>query len=766
MKIGKLNKDKNLESRTTRQGLSLEEILAKTIEANPELVLDANSQVDPLKLETLVNSIRAELNREAAYNQIADERIYTNKGRLYDPEKVAALKQSNRQSLAVLKKEIAALTPKLDKELEKIKYYVEYDENSISNVVVATYLFPEHTKGRLNYSEIRKLKELNSKFGSIQADKQLNIANKKLDKKTIDLDEKYKKEIDMSVNYEVFVKGAQDPFDFSATALRGTLIDPFSRLVWEGMPEKAVKLSQLGFSLLKDIANLKNEISENEKDINESNMDPNIAMIPLQLEVKGIEASVDALQITLDAVDTQDSYIGGLFAGKEPVRTIKVRNKNKKYQVVELEGCFECFQNAWSDLPDFKVNLDVEWDADQALKDLSASWEAIKAALDLPYLLQQNFCAMVRIGNLCPIELAFLISSIVALIKSTWAQLFSISWGFLAEVLFGGIIKPLLDSLKIGINFTYGPLENYKLCVMNSLVSIQDIDRTGAWGFKSEDLYAWLNGQTNDIIAATFIDDKVQPIGGLVGSGQSVVGNNTPQDSIFGAIVDTNSEVIGSEKILKSAVDYTVKKTNELKIENETGQGFKTGFMDIIANPFFSSGQLDVLEAAKAIMNEFADLATGDLAWINEAIDAVQRYFNSGTTSRIELIQKISALGTVLTLAYGLFEAFSGNGLEPCIKMKLPDGTEVVGSPWSAKELGGMIDPDNIQFYDDIDSPPGLSPDTGFDAITNPTFVYNPLTDRRFNLTNCDRARSTIISKGESVEFWKRIALGANIDNV
>jgi hypothetical protein len=165
-------------------------------------------------------------------------------------------------------------------------------------------------------------------------------------------------------------------------------------------------------------------------------------------------------------------------------------------------------------------------------------------------------------------------------------------------------------------------------------------------------------------------------------------------------------------------------------------------------------------------MNEFADLATGDLAWINETIDAVQRYLGSGTNSRLELIQKISALGTILTLAYGLFEAFSGNGLEPCIKMKLPDGTEVVGSPWSAKELGGMIDPDNIQFYDEVDYPPGLAPGTGFDAITNPTFVYNPLTDRRFNLTNCDKARSTIISKGESVEFWKRIALGANIDNV
>ena len=571
MGIGKLNKQQPLLNQTTQQGLMLEEILAKTIEANPELILGPDSQIDPIKLETLVNSIRAELNREAVYSQIADERIYTNKGRLYDPEQIAALKQSNRQSLAKLKKEITDLRPKLEKELEKIKYYVEYDDNSMSNVVVATYLFPEHTKGKLNYSEIRKLKELNTRFGSIQSDKQLNIANRKLDKKTIDLDEKYKKEIDMSVYYEVFVKGAEDPFDFSAAALRSTLTEPLTRLVWEAMPEKATKLSQLGFSLLKDAASLKAEILENEKDINETNIDPNVGMIPLELEVKGIEASVDALQGTLDAVDTQGSYISNLFAGKEPVRTIKVRNKDKKYQVAELEGCFECFKDAWKFLPDFKVNLDVEWDTDKAIKDLKASWEAIKAALDLPYLLQQNFCAMVRIGNLCPIELAFLISSIVALIKSTWAQLFSMSWGFLAEVLFGGILKPILDTLKVGINFTYGPLENYKICVMNSLVKIQDIDNTGAWGFTSEDLYAWVNGQTNEYIAASFTDEKIQPFNGAIGSGQNAVGSNLPEDSIFGPVIGTNGEVIGSEKIVKSVVDYGVKKANDLKIENKTG---------------------------------------------------------------------------------------------------------------------------------------------------------------------------------------------------
>jgi hypothetical protein len=301
------------------------------------------------------------------------------------------------------------------------------------------------------------------------------------------------------------------------------------------------------------------------------------------------------------------------------------------------------------------------------------------------------------------------------------------------------------------------------------LIKIQDIDQTGAWGFKSEDLYAWINGQANEAIDAVSFDKKNKIFNGVIGSGGNAVGGNSTEGSIFGPIINTNGEVLGSEKVVKSVVDYGVKKANDLKIENKTGEALKTGFMDIIANPLLSSGQLDPLEAVKAIINEFADLATGDLAWINEAIDAVQRYFNSGATSRIELIQKISALGTVLTLAYGLFEAFSGNGLEPCIKMKLPDGTEVVGSPWSAKELAGMIDPDNIQFYDDVDSPAGangLPPNVGFDAITNPTFVYNPLTDRRFNLTNCDRARSTIISKGESVEFWKRIALGANIDNV
>lgn len=750
MKIGKLNKPKAKDDVIAEQGLTLEEVLTKTIQANPELVMGADSQVDPVKLQQLVESIRKDLLREATYNQVADERIYTPKGREYNPEEVAALKQFNRQRLAELKSEISALKPKLDKELENIKYYIEYDDNVTSNVVVARYLFPDHIRGKLSYSEIQGLRNLSSRFTSIQADKELNTAMKKLDKETTNLDEKYKKEIDMSVYYEVFVKGEEDPFDFSSSALRATLVNPTSRLVWEAMPEKATKLSKLGFSLLKDVAILDNEISENEKDINENNIDPNIALIPLKAEVEGIDASVSALQQTLQNLDNQNSYIDNLFNGKAPVR-IKVRNKKKKYEVYELDGCWDCFKNTWSLPTDFKLGLDIEYDTDSSIKKLSETWEKIKAALDIPYLLKQNFCSLVRLGNLCPIELAFVISSLVGLIKITWTQLFSMDYkGFLVELAIEGILKPLLNALQIGLNLSFGPLENYKLCTMNSLVSIQDIDRTGAWGFKSEDLYAWLNGQTNEYISAK-IDDKTSLFNGLIEPEPGKTFNSSGNPSVLGGVINRKGEVKGQAEVLKKLTEYV---------------GNKNKFLSTVTNPLLSTGKLDVIDTVKAALDEYATKAGNDYKWLNTTIDAVNSYLDGGANSRLELVTKVAALGTILTLAYGLFSAFKDSGIDPCINMTLPDGTTVFSSPWSAQELANMIDPENIKFYEQIDNTLGLEPGTGFNAITNPTFAYNPLTDRRFNLTNCDKARSTIISKGESIEFWKRIALGANIDNV
>jgi hypothetical protein len=79
-------------------------------------------------------------------------------------------------------------------------------------------------------------------------------------------------------------------------------------------------------------------------------------------------------------------------------------------------------------------------------------------------------------------------------------------------------------------------------------------------------------------------------------------------------------------------------------------------------------------------------------------------------------------------------------------------------------ELVNMTNLPNIYFEDmpDVDDFGG----SGAKGLGPQAYIYNPLTDKRFNLVNCDRAKSSIISKGESLEFWKRVALGANVDDV
>jgi hypothetical protein len=109
----------------------------------------------------------------------------------------------------------------------------------------------------------------------------------------------------------------------------------------------------------------------------------------------------------------------------------------------------------------------------------------------------------------------------------------------------------------------------------------------------------------------------------------------------------------------------------------------------------------------------------------------------------------------------GLLE-LARKGIEPCIKMPVYDKEtgEQIGTtletPFTPEELSNLIDgPPTII----INEPSGSELDNG-------STLYNPITERKFNLVNCDKAKSSIISKGESLDFWKSVTLGIGVDNV
>jgi hypothetical protein len=150
---------------------------------------------------------------------------------------------------------------------------------------------------------------------------------------------------------------------------------------------------------------------------------------------------------------------------------------------------------------------------------------------------------------------------------------------------------------------------------------------------------------------------------------------------------------------------------------------------------------------------------------VKSTVDAIDSLISTNSSIRLELCAKLNGIGTILSLLYGLFDGFKDVNMDACLKMPVevddPEkpSTWTLESPFNIQELSQMLNINNIN-YDELITPTGPNQEPGT------AFVYNPVTDRRFNLTNCDKGKSSIISKGENLEFWKRIALGADVDNV
>jgi hypothetical protein len=124
------------------------------------------------------------------------------------------------------------------------------------------------------------------------------------------------------------------------------------------------------------------------------------------------------------------------------------------------------------------------------------------------------------------------------------------------------------------------------------------------------------------------------------------------------------------------------------------------------------------------------------------------------------------AISSVYTMLSNLDKVFDNNK-QVCIPIPVPatDGngeTFIFESPFTTTELAEMTELQEVKYENIVTR----TQPNGVAILGRQAYIENPITDRRFNLVNCDKAKSSIISKGESLEFWKQIALGAKINNV
>jgi hypothetical protein len=208
------------------------------------------------------------------------------------------------------------------------------------------------------------------------------------------------------------------------------------------------------------------------------------------------------------------------------------------------------------------------------------------------------------------------------------------------------------------------------------------------------------------------------------------------------------------------------KKLAESKAMLEDASEGKERFMNTILNPLLQTGGLDVLEIFKGLLKDFAEKIKSQEGIISTALQGIDELFSGDSFgASTALIAKLAGLGHLIGVLKGLSD-LAENGIEPCLKMPIetPNGViYTVESPFTEEELRQMTGNKEKVYYSPsvIVKPNG----TKTEDATQP-YVYNPITDRRFNLTNCNAAKSSIISRGESLEFWKRVSLGKDVDNV
>ena len=740
MKIGKLEKidTDNYGLGDLTQDINLQQLIESAIQQDPSLIQGQDGKIDPDKLNALINNITTEIANSSVYSQILNSRVYLGSTKTFDKNDVDALKQSNRDRVKSITDELNALEEKLLKEIENINYYLEYDEDNTDYVFFAKYFLPDHTVGKLTHPEYEILKNITNQSSEFIADNSTNKFNKKIGKPQIDIGEKYSELLTTVEAYQV-LKAFQNPADINAVALAGAV----TTAQWQ-LQQKKDKLSKLfdySFSWTKDGAALINNIEENRGTIDQESLTEKVSLIPILDETRNLKAGASAASKILSGLDEQTSVVDNIAkAGK-----IKSKVGNRTIEAAPIKDCWECFGDSWK-FPkyDFSFGLDMELDVKKLLDSIDDIKIKINYALDLPYVLQQNFCSLVRLGNLCPTEILFLIATFIGLALYTWQEIFSpeMLYGgkFLVDLALVGILRPLLNILQVDMRFGVKPLGVYAGCTLKTLTDLQDIDKaTGQYGFKMEDLLGLVDGKA--------------PSGGpndplLKGAAGALL----KQSNLL--VKSGDNEISIADEILKPLQQSLIKWTNS-----------DQKFWSTVTNPLLGYGALDTLELAKGAIQDFGTKSYGKFAIVKSTVDAIDSLITVNSSARLELCAKLNGIGTMLSLLYGLFDGFKDVNMDACLKMPVEQddpekpSTWTLESPFNIQELSQMLNINNIN-YDELITPTGPNQEPGT------AFVYNPVTDRRFNLTNCDKGKSSIISKGENLEFWKRVALGADVDNV
>lgn len=486
-----------------------------------------------------------------------------------------------------------------------------------------------------------------------------------------------------------------------------------------------------------------------EQFVSDKNMGQSIGLLPIRNATKEATGSISYVESTLNGIDEQNSYIDTLFKNKEPVN-LSVKGRKFTFPIEDvLENCFDCFLNGgWPDFGGIKLGIDLEYDISKVIDKFEFLFKKISQALDVEYLIKQNYCSLAAIGSLCPIELTFILANLIALTRFTWSGLVKFNGGVLFSLM-AMILDPLLNALKLSLRFSYSPFTIYAGCTSKSLVKLSDVSKalpnpTSGWTFK----------EIADAERGVLSKEENQ--------------NNERANNLINKMSEQLKDLSTLDKAEFSKIVGGLRESANADPDPNIFKDLMTG---VFTTPFLADNS-DLAGVFDIAIKETGSFLESNFLGVSNAIKALSNLVQSNMVSKVEIGAKLMALSSLIALVGALVE-LGINGIQPCIPLPIydKDGNQigtVLETPFSPSELQDLIDNtdfNNPKSSDVINNQIGLN-SLGTEETRDPGVLYNPLTDRRFNLTACNKAKSSIISKGETLDFWKKIALGVNIDNV
>jgi hypothetical protein len=789
MRPGKLGRPL-VEKQVLTQGIRLENQNINFIQ--PEINTNQLSDGDRNRITSILLSDIMKENAAFQYNQILDEKISKSAKNFYEESDIKILRQRNRDRLAALTVEIENIDKKIKEKLRNSSYNLEYDVNNTKQKDIMDFLFPDHTPGIANSEQIQEVRDRANAIEKI-------VIKAKSDKSV--------KKIPRTQGLESWIEN--DLYGIKKISPRLQLEGREFAAKHEKLNERRSYGLEIFFTeeTIKEtyyaecLSNLTTNWDGEEPILRDDNITTDLAYRPLATASNNLRTSIGALGLTLSTVDEQNSYVDNMMGKKEPI-ALSVKGRNFKFEYDDVwSNCFDCFfEGGWKNLGDTKFSISAEFDASALLDQLDFLLNKLKYALDIEYTIKQNYCSLSRLGTLCPIELAFILGNLICLVRFVWQENI-VNFKDLMFQLLASLILPLLNGVKASMKFSYTPFNIYFDCTSKSLKKVSEAakifaDVPNGWTFE-EILAAKTTGATSSQSPRTSaLIAELQKIesGPLVdresflaaiSSFKTEVKNKDTETmkrqaedlgkSSSNSVTDRAKEIANQAadpkiRAIEEAMEKVAKANNpETDVPEVDVYPTSSTMVNVLTSPFFLE-KSDVTGVFDIVMKEVASYVQSMFESIGISIGAIQGFATQNITSNIDIGAKLMALNSLISLVGALIE-LATKGINVCIPMPVydKDGNQIgfnTETPFSPEELIDIIESTD---FNNPQNQSGRVPDITYSNQVDeskPGYIYNPVTDRRFTLVKCDQAKSSIISKGESLEFWKRLALGANLDNV